>query len=128
MHTTTIRLDIRSSVNLHEAHELFRLEPTDQAPDAAHSFDPVCHMRVDRDCSLSWLIHAASANGSVPPAASNPAIQISGAVWLAGSRPSGDPHPAGRPRSTELLDTTFRPFTCVLANQTAPLDIWDCRF
>jgi hypothetical protein len=31
-------------------------------------------------------------------------------------------------RSTELLDVTFRPFTCVFADQTARLDIRFCRF
>lgn len=47
------RLGPRRLKNLHDVHELFRLELTEQAPDAAHALDPVCHMRVDRERNLS---------------------------------------------------------------------------
>ncbi len=49
------RLGPRRLKNLHGTHELFRLELTDQAPDAGHTLDPVCHMRVDREQSLSMI-------------------------------------------------------------------------
>lgn len=49
------RVGPRRLKNIHESHELFRLELTDQRADASHAIDPVCHMRVDREHSRSML-------------------------------------------------------------------------
>lgn len=49
------RVGPRRLKNLHEPQELFRLELTEQTGDADHAIDPVCHMRVERERSLSML-------------------------------------------------------------------------
>lgn len=49
------RVGPRRLKNLHEAHEVFQIDFIEQGPDADHAIDPICHMRVNRETSLSMI-------------------------------------------------------------------------